>query len=372
MKVYNDHNVYIVGAGFSRNKGVPIVRNFLDVMRNASEYFEHLGEKEIVQQMNDVFEFRHKSAGAAYRTNLNIEDIEQLFSLASAQNANRLDKSIIESISATIDYATMVGETEKIKLFVEKAKLNKIPTFHSLGSSREFSNLDFELGNVSRYDLMHLLMLNLFEKPTELKNNAIISFNYDLVIEESLKALNIPFHYGVKRTHFSDSGYCDITNGFSLLKLHGSINWTRGRRGQSLNIHSSYKEAKESKLTKILLPPTWQKTFHGPFQQVWSAAIDEIKKATRLIVLGFSLPETDIHFKYLLSAGLSDNISLREIFFVNPEPPETYRPKLEKVFQHNFLRDKYVKHISSTIEMAFSSEQFLKDINRNSASYVYS
>lgn len=371
MKIHNDHNVYIVGAGFSRSRGIPVVRDFLNVMRNASQHFEEIGDKETVQQMNDVFEFRHKAAGAAYRTNLNIEDIEQLFSLASAQNANRLDKSIIESISATIDYATMVGRTETIRVGLDQAVIPNVPTFHRLGSSRNLTDGLYELGDITIYDLLHLLMLNQLDKRAELQNNAIISFNYDLVIEESLKALNIPFHYGVKRTHFSDSGYCDITNGFSLLKLHGSINWTRGKRGQSLNIHSSYKEAKESKLTKVLLPPTWQKTFHGPFQQVWTAAIEEIKKATRIIVLGFSLPETDIHFKYLLSAGLSDNISLREIVFVNPEIRGTYLPKLEKVFQHNLLKDQYVTHIQDTIESVFRNNTFLTKINRNSQSYYH-
>lgn len=43
-----------------------------------------------------------------------------------------------------------------------------------------------------------------------------------------------------------------------------------------------------------------------------------IASATRIIVLGYSMPTIDQHFKYLLAAGLQRNISLRNIFFVNP------------------------------------------------------
>jgi superfamily I DNA/RNA helicase len=35
------------------------------------------------------------------------------------------------------------------------------------------------------------------------------------------------------------------------------------------------------------------------------------------IIIGYSLPATDSHFKYLMSAGLRDNISFRKILFVN-------------------------------------------------------
>jgi len=38
------------------------------------------------------------------------------------------------------------------------------------------------------------------------------------------------------------------------------------------------------------------------------------------VIIGFSIPPTDIHFKYLLAAGLQENISLRKIYCVNTDP----------------------------------------------------
>jgi hypothetical protein len=74
---------------------------------------------------------------------------------------------------------------------------------------------------------------------------------------------------------------------------------------------------KENK-APLLIPPTWRKVFAGQLAGVWDAAVAALKTATRIVILGYSMPETDMHFKYLLAAGLQENISLRKIFFVNP------------------------------------------------------
>jgi len=48
--------------------------------------------------------------------------------------------------------------------------------------------------------------------------------------------------------------------------------------------------------------------------------VQALKEATRIIIIGFSIPPTDIHFKYLMAAGLQENISLRQIFCINTNP----------------------------------------------------
>jgi hypothetical protein len=72
----------------------------------------------------------------------------------------------------------------------------------------------------------------------------------------------------------------------------------------------------------VLVPPTWRKDFSGHFSEVWNAAVGAVRTATRLCVIGFSLPETDVHFRYLLAAGLQENISLRRISFADPSPEQ--------------------------------------------------
>lgn len=104
-----------------------------------------------------------------------------------------------------------------------------------------------------------------------------------------------------------------------VLKLHGSINWAfPGGVGQKLTFYRDYDEVRQKNLAPVIVPPTWRKHFGGQLSDVWDEAVKALRTATRIIVLGYSIPPTDVHFKYLLAAGLQDNISLRKVLFVNP------------------------------------------------------
>jgi len=54
-------------------------------------------------------------------------------------------------------------------------------------------------------------------------------------------------------------------------------------------------------------------------------------------VLGFSMPPTDTHFRYLLTAGLQENISLRKFFFVNPGLDEKAHPNESTRLRENLF-----------------------------------
>jgi hypothetical protein len=55
------------------------------------------------------------------------------------------------------------------------------------------------------------------------ENDAIITFNYDTLVEQSISKANKPWQYGFK----DESG-----QGVPILKMHGSINWAMVRRDQ--------------------------------------------------------------------------------------------------------------------------------------------
>jgi len=68
--------------------------------------------------------------------------------------------------------------------------------------------------------------------------------------------------------------------------------------------------------------------------RVWDAAVRAIAKATRIVLVGFSIPPADQHFKYLLSVGLKDNSSLRLVRIVDPRA-SALRPQYETVFRED-------------------------------------
>ncbi|MGC4074148.1 MAG: hypothetical protein QM760_16875 [Nibricoccus sp.] len=92
-----------------------------------------------------------------------------------------------------------------------------------------------------------------------------------------------------------------------LLKLHGSVNWgylTGAKRGDAkLSIFSSYTELLSAGGRPSIIPPTWNKNIESLISSAWSQAIQQLSTATRIIIVGFSMPETDQHFRYLLAAG---------------------------------------------------------------------
>ncbi len=45
-KAYNDQNVYILGAGFSAEAGLPLIKDFMNRMRDAAAWLAEQGECE--------------------------------------------------------------------------------------------------------------------------------------------------------------------------------------------------------------------------------------------------------------------------------------------------------------------------------------
>ena len=140
---------------------------------------------------------------------------------------------------------------------------------------------------------------------------------------------------------YQESSKCvqeETETAIPIYKLHGSVNWSvESATSDKLKVYGSYEELRDSDERILLLPPTWQKVFGGHLTGVLTKAVKALSEATRIIVIGFSMPPTDTHFKYLLAAGLQSNISLRKIVFVNPGFDETKKPEESKQLRNNLF-----------------------------------
>src|SRR5258708_2792398 len=106
LKTSTNHNVYILGAGFSADAGLPVLGEFLSKMRGAVEWLSSEPRRQTeFEAVKEVFRFRKEASGAALRVNLNIENIEDLFSLAAASGRYPLSQSVSTAIAATLDYS---------------------------------------------------------------------------------------------------------------------------------------------------------------------------------------------------------------------------------------------------------------------------
>jgi len=311
IRLRNDHIVYILGAGYSAARGLPLIADFLNRMRDAAIWCEQSGRNGEAVAIQEVLKFRLSAAAAAYRIPIDLENIEELFSLASAAD-HRITNSVKVSIAATIAYCLSKYGAPQL-LFSNSTT--------SAADMRRFARPQDNVGGstgllIPLYDAFAMRLLDAMHPG----RSSIITFNYDNLVERSIEALGGTYHYGVVGRHQVPGKIpYDKEHGIAILKLHGSVNWAYpGKPGRNFTIFDNYDEVLENQLVPQIVPPTWNKTIADRLAEVWAASIERLSTATKIVVIGFSMPKTDQHFKYLLAAGLKENFSLREIIFVDP------------------------------------------------------
>ena len=239
----NDHNVYILGAGFSAEAGYPLTNNFMYKMREAALSKQDTERSEL----EAVLRFRKEASAASYRTTFDPENIEDLFSLATAT----------ENSSTRSDMCIAIAET---LIYCKNRKFDRIERFQGVFPNEGEDVEGFEHNNVrgqQKYPLIDRLKLYAGIMAgkwgdTPLKSNSFITFNYDLVLEEAFQMWDLPFKYEGLPKPPTDTdrvlglgyelNYHELPNVFvtdpnqdkaiSVIKLHGSINWGVGWGGR--------------------------------------------------------------------------------------------------------------------------------------------
>jgi hypothetical protein len=320
----NDHNVYILGAGFSADAGLPVMSTFLARMRDSVDWFTQQERTAELDAIRSVLAFRLLGASSAYRVVLDLENIEELFSLASAMDADGLAIDMQRAMAATLDFCSetslrLNARAHTIVLGPNAPLREDVKRSAWPADQRETEGYDRGYLPVGVPNFQSLLgaLLGELSEPSPLRQNTFISFNYDLLVEHFLHRLGVGISYGIPEDRLKIRAPWHDAQGTRVLKLHGSINWAASDDPTKLVAYSTYSECRDAGRAPLLLPPTWRKDF-GQLATVWQGALDALKTATRIVVIGFSMPLTDQHFRYLLAAGLRDNISLRQIVFVDP------------------------------------------------------
>lgn len=164
-------------------------------------------------------------------------------------------------------------------------------------------------------------------------DDTIVSFNYDCLVDRALQRNAgrrwLPAQgYGFEATR-GEEAWRDHRGrgrfpkiGVQLLKPHGSLNWERDEGGVHL-IDREYRERKADELE--IIAPLWQKRFdEKPFRSIWERTRRAFSTARALVVVGYSLPTTDV-FTY---ASLRTDVdSLDALVIVNPSHDARARVK---------------------------------------------
>ena len=337
--------VFILGAGASKQAGGPLMAEFLDV----AERIRRTQKNEISAEHFDlVFKARAALQSVHSKSNLDLDNIESVF---AAFEMAALFKRPLGALDVK-DVQNLPSATRR--LIVETLE-------HELA-------FPFMGGRVMPpppyHDFVALIKKVMEKDPGGV---SLITFNYDLALDYAL--------------HFNSLGpnYClsnDI-QGLPLMKLHGSINWTRCSNpacGEIIPWHlreffsmtnwntmgMSPSDSAKFNLTKhigknlthcnqprssdpVIVPPTWNKTqYHHEIAPVWQNAARHLSEAENIIVIGYSLPDTDQFFRYLFALGTVGETLVRRVLVFDPDQSDgieqRYKqllaPMTVKKFQH--------------------------------------
>lgn len=173
------------------------------------------------------------------------------------------------------------------------------------------------------------------------KGDAVISFNYDILMDNALRNSNrltdngylVPFQRILDNQEWKrpEEKMSDVV----LLKLHGSMNWLHctncnsyllmrhekiGPWYTSLPKYCPNCRAPNS-YERVIVPPLLSKNYSvQPIDYLWRKAGEYVSRAREIVILGYSFPHTDFATETLLRSALLYSLQ-KEVRFtlVNPD-----------------------------------------------------
>jgi NAD-dependent SIR2 family protein deacetylase len=312
-KIILAKNIFILGAGASKDAGAPLMNDFLD-------------RAEKILPGNDI-DF--------------INTFEAISDLQAVYSKSYLDLDNIETLFGVLEMAVLLNKLSNYD--EEKIKKVRASLINLIVKTLEESIL-FPLNTT---DILPPYYYEKFASLLDkLQDCSVITFNYDIAID-----------YAIYRA-FDSIDYClpsGNRDGFKLMKLHGSINWGRcstcntiipftfndyfrltnqtfiDSRTKPRNRHFKMSEklsllshpvCNQSAVspTPIIVPPTWNKNeYNGELSNVWREASKELSDAVNIFIIGYSLPETDSFFRYLYALGTMGTTRIKRIWAFNPD-----------------------------------------------------
>lgn len=191
----------------------------------------------------------------------------------------------------------------------------------------------------------HMKLIDHLKHGGLLSQCCFVSLNYDILIDNALITARdvCDMDYGVDFMNFEYKSRYDYENwdrpnykrSVKLLKLHGSLNWLYCPVCNKIKITPksktvvklAYIEKDEEcrcdickgRFAPILIPPTYYKNMANYYiASIWAQAEQAIMGCEKILFCGYSLPDADMHIKYLLKRGMMNrNYEAPNIVIIN-------------------------------------------------------
>jgi len=321
--------VYILGAGFSAAANAPMQSDIV------KEIFRLNLQNPGIFNQDKITAFKDLLNNTLYiqeslHSKIPLEDIFTPLDRCIADNISfrNLDVNEVNEIRETVYYLIGVTLKELLSYNIQKEYIEK------------FAKYLFE-NCTARKDLGY--------KDSETDKVAVISTNWDILLDNSLNDLI------VKKNEKAVVDYCCHISSYNenahkikpgleilgqggfnikLLKLHGSYNWLQCPRclrvyidfDEKLVVNQEYLKEKcrhcdsnfgihnSHILTSNLIMPTFLKDFSNPqYKLIWQNAGVELAEASKVVFIGYSLPQADFEMRQLLSRMIRENAKIEVV-----------------------------------------------------------
>ena len=202
--------------------------------------------------------------------------------------------------------------------------------------------------------IRHIWATNRYEKLS------FITFNQDLLIEKAIETAKSmssyqDIHWDIRQTYGiafgeelvltnnSEPFHSPCAQTIFIHKLHGSLNWLyrvrsgadpknsiRNPPGDLICLNDKKvltglwhrPKTRRVDLIPLVVPPIYEKAsrYQQALGPIWAHAQDAITKATKLIIFGYSFPETDYAARTLFRRCFYGNKMLHEIIVIDTDP----------------------------------------------------
>lgn len=365
--------VFIFGAGASAAAEAPLMSDFFEAIEDLYEVGEskglmeeHLADFKLV--INGFYELDKVNVKTRMGYHENIEELFGTFEMA------RILKRFGNFTSNEID--NLVSAIKRVIRITIEQKM-KFSHIQDVGISSPAGYGDF----VSSLDGKWRVR----DKP----QIAFITMNYDIGLEFALAKEKIEYDYCFDGPRKAEK--------VPLLKLHGSLNWSRCKKclavlslsipdwlprikvGEffgydvrenhnrvGLNVTGKLATLKHDECgakvepEPFIVPPTWNKTeYRQRIAPVWQQAARELSEARNIFIIGYSLPETDQFFRHLLALSLSGGPAIRKLVFLSPD--NTAYSRLERFLGDQVAPKAY--RIPTKFEHVWSYPEYKSKMN---------
>ena len=290
--------VFVLGAGFSADAGFPVARDFFAQWMT---WMRDSGDKELealrwrLRMVAHLLVSPRRGWAWLRREDWHRDvDIEQLL-------------TVVESTAGMWD---VLFDARR-----ELMRSMRYTTRHYLEYTRRLTGLYlFWLASTERVRASYVDRFCASLRP----GDVVVTFNWDTLLEASAARSIIRLRYGFDP---------DSTDSVNLLKLHGSVDWVEtgsvpascralvrrvSHTLRRITDVSRYMDAAASTYAPFLVVPSGYKRYTSPILRIWQDANFALSRASQVIVVGYSMPATDVASATLLRLHFS---------------PEAWRPE---------------------------------------------